>query len=171
MTDVGQGEAQKPAARKRKRRKQTWRRNETVYYVVAIQGWDWSFYFSAGQSRQPSDQRYHEYRHLQVTGTLIHPARMKAQAAELTFLPDYREDVQDMRPPAHMVGSIDSRRGRFTGLLTMPADALPPVLQMLIGEKFKFVVMSGEPTRYGHATIQSYRFEVTIDEDDLPPDG
>jgi hypothetical protein len=80
MTDVGQGEAQKPAARKRKRRKQTRRRNETVYYVVAIQSWDWSFYFSAGQSQHPSDQRYHEYRHLQVTGMLIRPARQRSKA-------------------------------------------------------------------------------------------
>jgi hypothetical protein len=171
MTEAQQGEPRKRTERKRKRRRRPGRRDEIVYYVVAIEDWDWSFYFSAGQqSRRAAERRYQEYRHLEVTGRLIRAARMNIQSADLTFLPDYREDERDMRPPAPMVGSIDSRRGRFTGLLTMPADALPPVLQMLIGGKFRFVVMSGERTRYGHATITGYRFEMQIDEHDLPAD-
>ena len=44
-------------------------------------------------------------------------------------------------------------------LLTMPCDALMPVLQMLIAEKFRYIDLCGERLRYRSATIKSYRLE------------
>jgi hypothetical protein len=42
---------------------------------------------------------------------------------------------------------------------------------MLIAKRFHFAVLHGEPLRYGHASIRSYRLEMTIDEEDMPVDA
>lgn len=50
----------------------------------------------------------------------------------------------------------------------MPADALAPVLQMLITGKFRYVVVNGDRPRYRQGLFRSYRFETTMSDDDLP---
>ncbi|WP_315786553.1 MULTISPECIES: hypothetical protein [unclassified Bradyrhizobium] len=47
-------------------------------------------------------------------------------------------------------------------------DALPPILQMMVGERFKFVVMHGTKFSRRRATLHGYRLEIKIDQDDLP---
>ena len=66
------------------------------------------------------------------------------------------------------VGSLELYHGRMIGLLSIPSDALLPVLQMMIGSRFRFVVLGGDRLRYRRAAIRTYRLEMTIDEDDLP---
>lgn len=39
---------------------------------------------------------------------------------------------------------------------------------MLIAEKFKFVVLHGSALRYRQTNLQSFRFEMRIDDEDLP---
>jgi hypothetical protein len=39
---------------------------------------------------------------------------------------------------------------------------------MLIGERIKFVVMHGSTLRYRKADLQSFRFEMQIDDEELP---
>lgn len=58
----------------------------------------------------------------------------------------------------------------FKPLLRMPSDAIAPVLQMLIAEKFKYVVLNGDKPRYGQGSVRSYRFEMKTTEDDLSPE-
>jgi hypothetical protein len=41
---------------------------------------------------------------------------------------------------------------------------------MMIGNHFRFTVMGGDHLRYGHALLRSYRLEMTMTKDDLPPD-
>lgn len=41
-------------------------REPDVYYVVAIDGWDWSYLLSLNTEPDPVDP-YHEYRHLRPT--------------------------------------------------------------------------------------------------------
>jgi len=69
------------------------------------------------------------------------------------------------------IGSLNLHRRHLQGIFPMPADALPMLLTMLTADKLRYVVMSGEQMRYGHARIQSFRMEMSIDEDDLPPDA
>ncbi len=158
VTDGPPKEARKRTGRRRKTRREM-RGDDVVHYIVAIEDWDWSFLFMAGDHRF-QERRYSDYRHLQIFGKLIRPTKMNAETVELTFLPDYRNDERSSGPPAHLVGSIG--RGRFTALLTMPADVLPPILQMLIAGKFRFVVMSGTRPRYGRGSKRTGRTEASL---------
>ncbi|MGX9429565.1 MULTISPECIES: hypothetical protein [Bradyrhizobium] len=47
-------------------------------------------------------------------------------------------------------------------------DALPPILQMMIGARFKFVVMHGTKFSHRRATLNGFRLEMKLDPDDLP---
>ncbi len=47
---------------------------------------------------------------------------------------------------------------------------LSPVLHMVIADRFRFVVLSGGRLRYGRAAIRTYRLEMTIEEDNIPPE-
>lgn len=47
-------------------------------------------------------------------------------------------------------------------------DALPPILQMLIGGHARLVEMRGPRFRYREALCNSFRLEMKFDRDDLP---
>jgi len=149
---------------KKRRRKPS---EPDVYYVVAIDGWDWGCSLSLNMERQPIDS-YHEFRHLRVRGRLLHPKGLRTDRIELTFLPskDLESEVRNALRPLG-VGSLDRYGDPVTGLLPLPEDALPPILQMMIGDRFKFVVMHG--TRFSHrrATLHGFRLE-KLDADDVP---
>jgi hypothetical protein len=73
----------------------------------------------------------------------------------------------------HGVGSVSvegkkAEGTKLVGYLSMPADALGPVLQMLIAGRFKYVLMDGEPLRYRKAFIGHYRLTAQHDEADYP---
>jgi hypothetical protein len=163
-----------PAMEKDKTTKQTKKRrrgpsqDEHVRYVVAIEDWDWSYSFGLA-GRKDSFDPYMEHRQLAVTGKLLHPTNPSIQSVELWFLPtdDLDEDKRkDHAPKA--VGSLSLRDGRLTGLLSIPKDALTPILQMLIAGRFKFVDMGAVKLRYREALVRSFRLETHIDEDDMP---
>lgn len=113
-----------------------------------------------------------DFRHLHLRGTLIAPSHIKTETVEVILMPNnFQIDERcDIAEPSS-VGSVSVSRGRFEALLTMPCDALVPVLQMLIAEKFRFIDLRGEWMRYRSATIESYRLKMNMDKDDLPADA
>ena len=50
--------------------------------------------------------------------------------------------------------------------MSIPLDALVPILQMLIAGRLKFVVMRGSKLRYRSARLHSYTLGSKLDEDD-----
>ena len=54
------------------------------------------------------------------------------------------------------------------GSIGIPADALPPILQMLIAKEFKFVLLRGSKFRYRRACLTGLRLEGRLTEDDMP---
>jgi hypothetical protein len=153
--------------RKRPRRRP---RTEFADYVLEIKEWNWDFSFGVN-SMKDGDGPYHDFRHLQLRGTLVLPSKLKADGVEFYFLPEraLNEDKQEDHEPKS-VGSINRQRGNLEALLSMPSNVLPAVLQMLIGERFHFAVLHSERLRYGHAPVRSYRLEMTLDEVDMPVD-
>lgn len=155
----------KVASRKKRRRKSA---EEFVDYIVAIEDWDWSYSLSLDASRHAADP-YHEFRHLKIRGRLLHPKGLKTDRAEITLLPSY-----DMLPEARKerqprcAGSLDVYDDHIAGLVSIPMDALPPILQMLIGGRFRFVEMRGPRFRYRQALCNSFRLEMELDPEDLP---
>jgi hypothetical protein len=65
------------------------------------------------------------------------------------------------------VGSLDAHGGRLAGLMSIPAESLPSILQMMIGERFKFIAMRGERLKHRRALFRSFRLEMKLDEDDM----
>jgi hypothetical protein len=68
------------------------------------------------------------------------------------------------------IGSMNLHR-EAQAIFSLPADALPSLLTMLIGEKFRHIVLHGTSLRYQQASAHSFRFEMQINEDDWPSDG
>jgi hypothetical protein len=98
-------------------------------------------------------------------------SRIKAETVQVILIPRRIQtyECDDQTEPTG-VGSVSVSRERFEALLTMPYDALMPVLQMLIAEKLRFIDLHGERMRYRSATIKSYRLEMNMDLDDMPAD-
>jgi hypothetical protein len=145
---------------------------EITRYVVAIEGWDWSLSF--GVNDVPKEAApFNDYRHLQIRGTLVRPSNINARAVELTLIPDTRlgrNDWTDGTPAA--VGSLNlnlNLERLLQGLLTLPADALAPVVTVLTAGRLKYVVLDGEPLRHRRALIRRYRLEMSYEDEELPP--
>lgn len=77
-----------------------------------------------------------------------------------------REARKALRPL--LVGSLDSHGDPITGLLSLPEDALPPILQMMIADRFKFFVAHGSRFSHRRATLNGFRLERKLDPDDRP---
>jgi hypothetical protein len=148
--------------------KKRWRkpREEFVDYIMTIEGWDWSYSLSLNQERHPIDP-YHEFRHLQIRGRLLHPTGLKTDRAEVTLLPSFDLDQEARKQFKPLcVGSLEANGQRIAGLISIPMDALPPILQMLIGARFKFIAMGGTRFRHRRAMLHRFRLEMTMD--DMP---
>jgi hypothetical protein len=157
------------ASRRKKGRRRT-NPEMPVTYVVEIRDWEWDLSFGVDSMRHRDDP-YSDYRHVALKGKLLHPTKIKAETAELTLLPDPRlnwEHRQKDEPQA--VGSLQLYDGRFIGLLSIPSDALPPLLQMLIGDRLHYAVMTGDKLRYRHGRVRSFRLQTSMEEDDMPAD-
>lgn len=145
----------------------------TCTYILQIENWDWSYSFGVNDPRY-DDRPYSDYRHMVVRAKVLLPSRLKlkAELAELTFMPDVNASNLEKKPERHPlgVGYIDFRDARLTGGLSMAADALGPVMQMLVAGRFRYIVLDGETMRYRKARIRHYRFETQLNLEDHPDD-
>lgn len=156
----------------RKVRQRSKAQEEAVYYVVELSDWDWSFMFGVSNARNIDHGPYSDYRHLHLYGKLLRPANLKTASVELTFLPnpELNEARRDKHEP-RFIGSLSLHHGKLDALLSMPADVLPDVLQMLIANRFRYAVLDGTKLRYRQGEVRSLRLEMKIEDDDLPPEN
>ncbi|KAA0698103.1 hypothetical protein DTW90_14505 [Neorhizobium sp. P12A] len=154
--------------RKLQRRKA---REEHVYYVIAINDWEWSYSFSSNHMKD-RHELYNEYRHLHLIGKLLRPSQTKVETVRLTFLPNdaYNRDQWDRQVRAY-VGTISLYRSHMDGLFSLPSDILPNLLTMLTADKIRFAVLHGAKLHRGRADITGFRLEKSVNDDDLPPEG
>lgn len=154
--------------RLRRKRRRSRGHDDPIYYVVEVAEWEWSLMFGVNQ-RPDRDGPYSDYRHLNLRGSLLYPARVKAREVEVTLMPDRRlNEGERERDEPHSCGSLHLHRGYFQVLLPMPLDALPSILQIACADRLRYVVITGDRLRYGHGLVRMYRLQRTIDKDDLP---
>jgi hypothetical protein len=157
----------KPKAVKKKERRRP-PPEEFVEYIVEITRWDWGYSLSLNTTKYPDDP-YYEFRHLQITGRMLRSPGLKTDAVEVTLLPSSgmsEERRKEYKPIA--LGALDVYPDMIRGSIGIPADALPPILQMLIAKEFKFVLLRGSKFRYRSARLTGLRLEMKLNEDDLP---
>src|SRR5687767_3576162 len=123
-----------PPPRKRPS-KRAGRRAKSVFYVMEIKDWDWSFHF--GIAYRPEDGPFGDYRHLHIRGTVVRPMDLKHRAVELTFIPHHEMNPgQSVKYEPKHVGTLDLYHRDLNGRFSMPADALPQVVDMLLANRF-----------------------------------
>jgi hypothetical protein len=65
------------------------------------------------------------------------------------------------------VGALELRKGVLTGSLYLPFDVLATALQMMIADRWHFVVLSADAFMSGRSSIKSYQLKRALDEDDV----
>ena len=161
--------AQKSPRKRMQARKAT--RQETVFYVIAIDNWEWSFTFGVSSIRE-DEGAYADYRQLLLCGRLLAPSSVKAETVELALLPNEELNLgqeRDRHQPIS-IGSVHVAQGHMSALISIPADALPSILTMVTAEVLRFAVLTGSKLRYGRTAITRMRLEMKLGEDDLPTD-
>jgi hypothetical protein len=148
----------KQAKKKRRRRTPL---EEFDQYIMQIASWDWSYSFSLNTQRNAIDP-YHEFRHLRITGKLLRPIGQKTDKVELTLLP--KADDNEDRRTDHKPLSVGSCRPHRRTM-----DALPPILSMMVGDRFKFVTMGGTKFWHRKSRLHSLGVEMHMEEEDMPP--
>lgn len=97
----------------------------------------------------------------------MRPKTTQVEKVHLSLLPivNVAEERQERGDP-DAVASLSLNGNTLQGLVSMRVDALVPVLQMLIADRFRYVSLHGGRLRYGKALLRSYRFRMSLDEDD-----
>jgi hypothetical protein len=157
-------------AKARPRTKPSQRRDEHVYYILEIMSWRWNLSFGIAHEPRRDPDPYDDVRHLTIQARFTRPRRLAEQAIELTFIPIEHltyEHRQSDQP--RYIGSVNLRR-EAQAIFSLPSDALPSLLPMLIAEKFRYLVLHGTGLRYHQASVRSFRFEMQVNEDNWPLD-
>ncbi|MCK1698161.1 hypothetical protein [Bradyrhizobium sp. 144] len=159
-------EPKKKASRRAKRRRKP--TEEIIDYIVQVENWDFTYWLALNTLRNALDP-YHEHRHVEIKGRLLRPTGLKTDRMEVSLFPSIsleEERRKDLKPTA--VGAIEAYPERLDASLSIPSDALTPILQMLIARRLKFVVMRGSKFRYRSARLHSYSLGTKLEEDEDP---
>lgn len=155
----------RPTRKAKRRRKPI---EEFVDYIVEIESWDFSYWLALNTLRNALDP-YHEHRHVEIKSRLLRPGGLGIDRVVVSLFPSIgleEERRKDLKPIA--VGALEAYPERLDANLSIPSDALVPILLMLIAGRLKFVVMRGSKFRYRSARLHSYRMATKLDEDDDP---
>jgi hypothetical protein len=139
-----------------------------VHHILEIKDWDWAFSFGANEFGD-IDGPYWDYRHLELRCTMLGPLTTKVAQASLHLLPMHDLDDTDARRAhnSNYDGILELRKKRLTGSLYLPFDVLATALQMMISDRWHFVVLGGDAFLSGRSSIKSYRLQRSLDDDDL----
>lgn len=132
-------------------------------FLVAVERWEWSFGFGLGNPKLSSDS-CSDSRHLEIYGITRCPARYDGIPAELFIMPDAHFDLatrQQWEPRA--VGSIARRGGKLTGYLSIPTDALVPILIVLGAGRIRRVSAHGSAMNRGKSLLKSFHVSTETD--------
>ncbi|MGX1165748.1 hypothetical protein AB7M16_002014 [Bradyrhizobium sp. USDA 372] len=139
---------------------------EIVDYVVGIESWDFSYWLALNMLRNAPDP-YHEHRHVEMKGRLLRPTGLQTARVEISLFPSIslmEERRKDLKPIA--VGSFETYPERLHASVGIPHDALASILQMLVAERFRFVVLRGSKFRYRSARLVSFSLKSKLGEDE-----
>jgi hypothetical protein len=152
----------------KKSRKRLRLRQESVSFVVRIEDWSWSLSFGISAPSDTADE-FEDFRHLEVHGNLIRPPGMMVERVELSFLPKISLNESIRRPSKQTtIGLLQLRAKRLNGIISMPADALGPVLNTLAAGRLRHVIINADKIRHQQALVRGFRFERKIAKHDLP---
>jgi hypothetical protein len=134
-------------------------RKKHVSYVIQVTDWNWDFHF--GLSPRPEWGDYADYRHIQIRGLVLKPTPLKGRQAEFTWVPGVIDPKPRKLPET--VGVLSLYSGALSANLQMPIDAVPPVLQMLLADRYKYIVVDGAEMFRREAFVWSYYLTGTYD--------
>jgi hypothetical protein len=83
---------------------------------------------------------------------------------------DVSADTSDKpSEPRRLIGLLDLRATTLRGHVTVPANMLPLLLQLLVADQLHYAIVQGSKLRYRSATIRQCQFCRSLDEnEDLP---
>jgi hypothetical protein len=139
-----------------------------VHHILEINDWNWTFSFGANESGD-IDGPYWDYRHLELRCSMLGRLANKVVEASLHLLPMHDlDDTEERRKHnSNYVGILELRNRRLTGSLYLPFDVLATALQMMIADRWHFVVLDSNAFLSGRSSIKSYRLQRSLDDDDL----
>ncbi|MCP3468336.1 hypothetical protein [Bradyrhizobium sp. CCGUVB23] len=142
------------------------RRRKPPGEIVEVDGWDFNYWLALNTMRNDPDP-YHEHRDVEMRGRLLRPAGLQTDSVTVSLFPStnlLEERRRELKPIA--VGSIESYPDRLDARISIPADMLPSVLQVLGASRLKYLVMRGSKFRYRSARLVSYSLGSKLEEDD-----
>lgn len=131
---------------------------------MPIGRWEWNYSFGINTWTKHVRGPYLDSRSLTVFGRFAYPVELIGAPVRLHLLMFDTKDARYVEQPER-VGSLSRHRETkgYEAYLFMPQDVLPSLLTMLVGERLRYVVLSGAALFRGGTEIESYRFEHEVD--------
>lgn len=124
--------------------------------VFEIVSWNWSFSFGINRSRI-RDDLYMDFPHIEISGSLFAPKKVKADRAELCIIPrpNLNHAARQSNQPA-AVGSPGLYGRKLRGYISTPMDTLESIPRTLHAGKLRSVVMNGDHLRYRKGLLHGF---------------
>jgi hypothetical protein len=141
---------------------------EMVENVVDIIDWYWAYSLSLISEKYRDDDPYREFRHLKIVGKLLQPAGLKTEIVHISLIPSSGMSEERRKNSSPMtLGAFEPRPDMIEGLISIPADVLSPILQMLISKKLRFVQLTGSKFYRRSAGLTGLRLDMHLPDDAL----
>lgn len=155
-----------------RRKNQQARREEYSTYIVEVVEWGPSYLFSLNKEQFLDVGPYKEYFSFEGRGKVTYPPKLAEKSVELSISGD-RQMIDRLQRPEKFssekplaVGSVFIRGDQSQIFLSLPFDSMSFVGSLFQAGIFKYMVLYGEPLRYGKAMITSFHFEVGVNLED-----
>jgi hypothetical protein len=144
---------------------------ESCTYSIEILDWGFPYYISVNYNKKLFDGLYLESRTLKLIGKLLAPKKLSDKTIDITIsgsksLAHALEHPEEYDKEPTAVGGLEIRgeHREFYGFI--PFDIMNTIILTLQSEKIKFLVLDGQPLRYGSADIKSIDFSKDYNPDD-----
>lgn len=148
------------------KRKQKYKRNEPVQYVLTVTGWDYYYSFSIGH-KKIDDGPYSELSLLKFRGDFIRPENGPFKHAVVT-LRGLAGMLELKGPkPAKLVGLLSSHEDVLEAHMFIPAERLAELAAIANSGRVKVIAFTGTELKYHQGLVKRMSLNTEFNEEDF----
>jgi hypothetical protein len=138
-------------------------KTESCSYCIEILDWEFPYSISINGARHLFDGLFLEGKRLELKGRVLFPKKLADKTIDITISGNRKlahaiEHPEEYEKEPDAVGDLKIRGKERSFYGFVPLDVLNTIVLALQAEKIRYLVLLGQPLRYGKADIRAIDF-------------
>ncbi|MBF0558677.1 MAG: hypothetical protein HQL08_07850 [Nitrospirae bacterium] len=146
-------------------------KQEAVTYAIEIMDYDMPYYIAVGHKLDILPEPILENADLEIKGKMLAPGKLANKILNIRIMGsrkmlDALEHQGEINHEIPGIGTLEIRGTHAQCITGVPIDMIQSFILLLNTKKINYIILSGEPLRYGSAKIKSLGFSREYNQDD-----